>query len=242
MSDEIAIACTDLTRTFGSFVAVDHLTFEVRSGEVFGFLGANGAGKTTAMRMLIGLLAPSAGSATVAGFDVRTQTEAVKQRIGYMSQRFSLYEDLSPRENLIFFGRLYGAPRPEERAEELLESFGLAERSEDPVRTYSRGMQQRLSVARALVHEPAIVFLDEPFTGLDPAAATVLERTLAELRSQGRTLIVTTHDLPRGIQLSDRWLILVRGRIAGSGRSEEVDRLHFEEHYLQAVARARVAS
>src|SRR5262249_49055756 len=160
----------------------------------------------------------------------------VRAMIGLISHQTFLYDDLSALENLVFFGRLHGVDRVEERAEALLVSFDLAARADDRVRTFSRGMQQRLSVARALVHEPAIVFLDEPFPGLAPAASLVLERTLTQLRREGRTLLVTTHDLARGIALADRYVILARGRIVGAGATAGVDPARFEPAYLAAVA------
>ena len=168
MSD--AIAARGLTRRFGEFTAVDGITFDVQQGEVFGFLGANGAGKTTAIRMLIGLLAPSAGTATVAGHDVLSEAEEVRRRIGYMSQRFSLYEDLTVRENVTLYGGIYGLSDAEirDRGKELVDALGLRAARDDLVAALPLGWKQKLAFSVALLHRPAVVFLDEPTGGVDP--------------------------------------------------------------------------
>jgi len=170
MTDTIAIEALELTRSFGAFVAVDHISFQIRTGQVFGFLGANGAGKTTAIRMLIGLLAPSGGTATVAGHDVYTESEAIKRDIGYMSQRFSLYEDLTVRENIRLYGGIYDLTTPEirERTDRMLARLGLAHVADRPVRDLPLGWRQKLALSVALLHRPRIVFLDEPPSGVDP--------------------------------------------------------------------------
>ncbi|HEX5217916.1 MAG TPA: ABC transporter ATP-binding protein, partial [Vicinamibacterales bacterium] len=169
MSDA-AIAASNLTRTFGRFTAVDHISFEVRSSEVFGFLGANGAGKTTAIRMLIGVLSPSGGTARVAGYDVATESESIKRNIGYMSQRFSLYEDLTPRENIRLYGGIYGLSLAQIRARTdwMLQRLGLGHAADQAVRSLPLGWRQKLAFSVALLHEPRIVFLDEPTSGVDP--------------------------------------------------------------------------
>src|SRR3954468_6172921 len=167
---ELAIEARDLTRKFGAFTAVDRITFDVRAGEVFGFLGANGAGKTTAIRMLTGLLTPSGGRAKVAGHDVYTESEAIKRTIGYMSQRFSLYEDLSPRENIRLYGGIYDLTLKEirERANQMLARLGMMDQAGAQVRSLPLGWRQKLAFSVALVHQPRIVFLDEPTSGVDP--------------------------------------------------------------------------
>jgi heme exporter protein A len=225
-----------LVKRFGLKTVLRGVDFHVQPGEFVALLGPNGAGKTTFLRILASLARPSLGSVSVAGFALPAQSAAVRRRLGVVSHQSLLYDDLTAAENLQFYGRMYNIPKLNERISAVLEMIGLSARRNDPVRTFSRGMQQRLSVARALVHDPAILFLDEPFTGLDPAASSVLEATLAGLRRQGRTLVVTTHDLARGLALSDRWMILARGRVAGSGRSAEVDPARFESGYLDAVA------
>ena len=217
MSD-VAIAAKDLTRTFGSFTAVDHISFEVRTGEVFGFLGANGAGKTTAMRMLIGLLAPSGGTARVAGHDVYTESEAIKRSIGYMSQRFSLYEDLTPRENIRLYGGIYGLTRQQirERTERMLARLGLAGVADEQVHSLPLGWRQKLAFSVALVHEPRIVFLDEPTSGVDPITRRQFWELIYEAASAGTTVLVTTHYMDEA-EYCDRISIMVAGRIGAIG-------------------------
>jgi heme exporter protein A len=232
------IEARGLTKRYGALVALDGIDLAVDAGQSLAIFGPNGAGKTTLTRILATNLRASEGSLRIGGRDPRVHDRETKAMIGLISHQTFLYDDLSARDNLVFFGRLYGAPRPEEGAEALLESVGLADRAEDPVRTFSRGMQQRLSLARSLIHEPRIVFLDEPFTGLDPHAASVLQSTLERLRLEKRTLLVTTHDLPRGLGLSDRWVILSKGRIAGEGVSAAVDRSTFEDEYFAYLSRA----
>jgi len=215
---DVAIAAKDLTRTFGSFTAVDHISFEVRTGEVFGFLGANGAGKTTAMRMLIGLLAPSGGTARVAGHDVYTESEAIKRSIGYMSQRFSLYEDLTPRENIRLYGGIYGLTRQQirERTERMLARLGLAGVADEQVHSLPLGWRQKLAFSVALVHEPRIVFLDEPTSGVDPITRRQFWELIYEAASAGTTVLVTTHYMDEA-EYCDRISIMVAGRIGAIG-------------------------
>jgi ABC-2 type transport system ATP-binding protein len=192
---EPAIHATELTRTFGAFTAVDRVTFDVRSGEVFGFLGANGAGKTTAIRMLTGLLAPSAGQATVAGHDVYTESEAIKRDIGYMSQRFSLYEDLTVRENIRLYGGIYGLSNREirDRTSGLLSRLGLEHAADEFVRAIPLGWRQKLAFSVALLHQPRIVFLDEPTGGVDPITRRQFWELIYEAAARGTTVLVTTH-------------------------------------------------
>ena len=220
---ERAIDVKDLTRTFGSFTAVDHISFEVHSGEVFGFLGANGAGKTTAMRMLIGLLTPSGGTARVAGHDVYTESEAVKRSIGYMSQRFSLYEDLTPRENIRLYGGIYGLTMPQirERTERMLTRLGLARVADELVRRLPLGWRLKLAFSVALVHQPRIVFLDEPTSGVDPITRRQFWELIYEAASNGTTVLVTTHYMDEA-EYCDRISIMVDGRIAAIGAPAEL--------------------
>ena len=217
MSD-LAIHVTDLTRTFGSFTAVDHITFDVKPGEVFGFLGANGAGKTTAIRMLIGLLQPSSGSARVAGYDVARDTEQVKRSIGYMSQRFSLYEDLTPRENIRLYGGIYGLTREQirQRTAEMLERLGFSSIADTAVRSLPLGWRQKLAFSIALVHRPRIVFLDEPTSGVDPITRRQFWELIYDAASRGTTVLVTTHYMDEA-EYCDRVSIMVAGRIAAMG-------------------------
>ena len=223
--NDTAIAVKDLVRTFGDFTAVDRITFEVRVGEVFGFLGANGAGKTTAMRMLIGLLEPSGGTARVAGHDVYTESEAIKRSIGYMSQRFSLYEDLTPRENIRLYGGIYGLTLTQirERTDRVLTRLGLAGVADDLVRRLPLGWRQKLAFSVALIHEPKIVFLDEPTSGVDPVTRRQFWELIYEAASAGTTVLVTTHYMDEA-EYCDRISIMVAGRIGAIGTPAELKR------------------
>ena len=183
----------DLTKRFGSFTAVDHVSFNVEAGEVVGYLGPNGSGKTTTMRMLLGLLTPTEGRADVLGFDIARQAEEIRRRVGYMSQKFSLYNDLTVSENLAFYGGVYGVTN-RERLEEVLQLVGLSEVHKELVNNLSTGWRQRLALATAIVHRPQLLFLDEPTSGVDPSARRSfwdLIYTLVE--KQGVTILVTTH-------------------------------------------------
>ena len=221
---DLAITAKDLTRTFGDFTAVDHITFDVRQGEVFGFLGANGAGKTTAIRMLTGLLTPSGGTASVAGFDVYTQSESIKRTIGYMSQKFSLYEDLSPRENIRLYGGIYDLTRAEirERATAMLDRLGMDDRAAgSPVRELPLGWRQKLALSVALLHRPAIVFLDEPTSGVDPVTRRQFWELIYDTAKAGTTVLVTTHYMDEA-EYCDRISIMVAGRIGAYGTPAEL--------------------
>jgi ABC-2 type transport system ATP-binding protein len=215
---EPAIVAKDLTRTFGSFTAVDHISFDGGAGEVFGFLGATGAGKTTAMRMLIGLLAPTSGTARVAGFDVQTESEGIKRSIGYMSQRFSLYEDLTPRENIRLYGGIYGLTMRQirERTERTLTRLGLSGVANEQVRGLPLGWRQKLAFSVALVHEPRIVFLDEPTSGVDPITRRQFWELIYEAASAGTTVLVSTHYMDEA-EYCDRISIMVAGKIGAIG-------------------------
>jgi heme exporter protein A len=230
------IEARELTRRFGAHTALDAVDLTVREGESVAVFGPNGAGKTTLSRILTTSLKPSSGTLRIAGQDPRDHELETKRILGVISHQTFLYDDLSGLENLIFFAGLYGVERPEERAEALLASVGLEDRAGDAVRTYSRGMQQRLSLARSLIHNPHLVFLDEPFTGLDPQAATMLRETLERLRREGRTIFMVTHNLSRGLELSHRWIVLRRGRIVGEGTSAGTNPAAFERTYVALVA------
>ena len=212
---EAVIQTEKLTRRFGSFTAVDEISFSVSAGEIFGFLGANGAGKTTAMKMLTGLLAPTSGSATVAGFDVYRQTESIKRNIGYMSQRFSLYDDLTPRENIRFFGGIYGLGKREiaEKGERLLDSLDLTEAADTRLAALPLGWKQKLAFSVALLHEPKLVFLDEPTGGVDPLTRRRFWDMIYQTAASGVTVFVTTHYMDEA-EYCDRVSFMVDGRIA----------------------------
>ena len=186
------ISVRNLTRRFGDFLAVDHITFDVEPGQVIGYLGPNGSGKTTTIRMLLGLIRPSEGSAQVLGFDSATQSENVRAHTGYMSQKFALYNELTARENLAFYAGVYGVQN-KQRMDELLEQLGLAEAANQLVRTLSAGWRQRLSLAAAIVHHPKLLLLDEPTSGVDPIARRAFWELIYSLVADGITILVTTH-------------------------------------------------
>ena len=234
-----SIETVGLSKAFGAIKAVDQLSLQVKEGESVALFGSNGAGKTTLIRMLTLSLRPTSGTLRVAGLDPRKDDLGIRQRIGVISHQSYLYDDLTARQNLEFYARVFGCAKPRERAEELLDTVGLAARADDPVGTFSRGMQQRASLARALVHEPRVVFLDEPFTGLDPHGARTLRGTLERLREERRTVFMVTHNLTQGLELSDRWIILARGRIVDQGRSREADSVMFEREYFERLESAR---
>ncbi len=231
----LAIEVEGLTRRFGSFTAVDAITFEVRTGEVFGFLGANGAGKTTAIKMLIGLLAPTSGQARVAGFDVLRQAEEVRRRIGYMSQRFSLYDDLTVKENITLYGGIYGLGDAEirERGRELLDRLELGHARDERVGSLPLGWKQKLAFSVALLHRPAVVFLDEPTGGVDPITRRQFWEYIYAAAARGTTVFVTTHYLDEA-EYCDRISIMVDGRIGAMGTPEELKR-HFGGATLDEV-------
>jgi ABC-2 type transport system ATP-binding protein len=225
-----AIEARELTRRFGAFTAVDRITFDVGQGEVFGFLGANGAGKTTAIRMLTGLLTPSGGSAHVAGHDVYSEGEAIKHDIGYMSQRFSLYEDLSPRENIRLYGGIYDLRTADirERTAEMLSRLGLESVGSRPVRELPLGWRQKLAFSVALLHRPSIVFLDEPTSGVDPVTRRQFWELIYEAAARGTSVLVTTHYMDEA-EYCDRLSIMVAGRIAAIGAPAELKQRHGAE-------------
>ncbi len=208
------ISCKDLSKHFGDFIAVNKISFDVHKGEIFGFLGANGAGKTTAMKVLTGLLQPTSGQAMVAGFDVFTQSEEVKRNIGYMSQRFSLYEDLTVKENVRFYAGIYGLSWKERRRKsaELIERLGLLEVRRDRVAELPLGWKQKLAFSVALIHDPAIVFLDEPTGGVDPVTRRQFWDLIYEAAERGVTVFVTTHYMDEA-EYCERISIMVDGKI-----------------------------
>ncbi len=214
MKNENVIEAVQLTKTFGDFTAVDAISFEVKKGEIFGFLGANGAGKTTAMKMLIGISKPSSGNAKVAGFDVYTQAETIKKNIGYMSQKFALYDDLTVKENITFFGGIYGLSRAKikEKMKQLITELGLEEISDQLVGSLPLGWKQKLSFSVSLLHEPQIVFLDEPTGGVDPITRRQFWEMIYKSANEGTTIFVTTHYMDEA-EYCDRVSIMVDGRI-----------------------------
>ncbi|QHS63506.1 ABC transporter ATP-binding protein [Chitinophaga agri] len=209
-----AISCKDLTKRFGDFFAVNHISFDVEQGEIFGFLGANGAGKTTAMRMLCGLSYPTSGEATVAGFNVFRQQEEIKKNIGYMSQKFSLYESLTVRENIRFYGGVYGLSdrQLKEKGDELLEKLGMQQEAKMMVGSLPLGWKQKLAFSVAIIHQPRIVFLDEPTGGVDPVTRRQFWDLIYDAAKQGITVFVTTHYMDEA-EYCNRISIMVDGRI-----------------------------
>lgn len=213
-ANNTVISVQNLCKRFGTFTAVDNISFDVQRGEIFGFLGANGAGKTTAMKMLIGISTPTSGTASVAGFDVMKQAEKIKENIGYMSQKFSLYEDLSVRENIRFFGGIYGL-KPKvlkEKSEELIERLKLSSEADTLVASLPLGWRQKLSFSIAVLHQPTIVFLDEPTGGVDPITRRQFWDMIYEAAHSGITVFVTTHYMDEA-EYCNRVSIMVDGRI-----------------------------
>lgn len=221
--NHIAVVSRDLTRVFGDFVAVDHVSFEVEQGEIFGFLGPNGAGKTTTIKILCGLLNPSSGIGTVAGFDVSTQSEDIKKRIGYMSQKFSLYEDLTVSENLDFFGGVYGLNRETKagRSAWVLEMAGLTDKTQAITRSLPLGWKQRLALGCAILHEPPVLFLDEPTSGVDPLSRRNFWELINDLASQGVTIFVTTHYMEEA-EYCNRLALMSSGKIVALGTPSDL--------------------
>jgi len=214
MENKYVIEVEDLTKKFGDFVAVNHITFKVGKGEIFGFLGANGAGKTTAMKMLIGISKPTSGKATVVGLDVYTKTNAIKKNIGYMSQKFALYDDLTVKENINFFGGIYGLKRKEikEKTEVLISELGLENVANSLVEDLPLGWKQKLSFSVALLHDPKIIFLDEPTGGVDPITRRQFWEMIYKTANEGTTVFVTTHYMDEA-EYCDRVSIMVDGEI-----------------------------
>ena len=210
----LAVSVKNLSKTFGSFTAVKSVSFDVAQGEIFGFLGANGAGKTTTIRMLCGLLLPSSGEAMVANCDVWREPEEIKKRIGYMSQKFSLYEDLTVRENIQFYGGVYGLSikKIREKTDELLEALSLTKQADALTSLLPLGWKQRLALSCAILHDPGIVFLDEPTSGVDPLARKQFWQIIRQLADQGKTIFVTTHYLLEA-ENCDRLSIMKDGEI-----------------------------
>jgi ABC-2 type transport system ATP-binding protein len=225
VSDDVAIRALGLTRRFETVTAVDRVDLEVRTGTVFGFLGPNGAGKTTTIRLLLGLLEPTAGRASVLGHDAMHEGEVVRRQCGVLLEHAGLYERLSASDNLEYFGRLWHIPAVErhDRIIELLGHFGLADRRDELAGTWSRGMKQKLALARALLHRPPVIFLDEPTAGLDPVAAAGLRTDLLDLARRERvTVFITTHNLDEAERMCDRVAVIRSGRLIAEGPPDDL--------------------
>jgi ABC-2 type transport system ATP-binding protein len=240
---ETVIKVKDLIKKFGHFVANDHLNFEVYKGEIFGFLGANGAGKTTAMRILCGLSEPTSGEINVGGYDIYTQADLIKKNIGYMSQRFSLYEDLSVYENIRFYGGIYGISRKEirERTDELLEKLNMTESRNKLIRDLPLGWRQKIAFSVAVFHKPQIVFLDEPTGGVDPITRRQFWEMIYESARSGVTCFVTTHYMDEA-EYCDRVSIMVDGRISAldtpDGLKKEFSAVSMDEVFVKLARKA----
>ena len=238
----LAVTVRNLTRRFGDFVAVENISFDVKKGEIFGFLGANGAGKTTTIRMLTGLLEPSSGEGQVGGFDINRDYEKIKTRIGYMSQKFSLYDDLKVGENLYFFGGIYGLKRDaiKTRMEELDRSLNLLEMENKKTLSLPLGFKQRLALACAILHKPPILFLDEPTGGVDPIARRYFWDLISTLAGQGTTVFVTTHYMDEA-EYCHRLSIMYKGQIveidSPSAIKKKYNSISIEDIFIRLVDR-----
>lgn len=228
-----AVETRDLVKRFGDFVAVDRVTLRVERGEIFGFLGPNGAGKSTTIRILCGLLEPTEGTGTVAGFDVRAQSEQIKQSIGYMSQKFSLYDDLTVEENIDFFSGIYGVPRDrrEARKDYVLRMAGLTEKRSTMTHLLAGGWKQRLALGCAILHEPPILFLDEPTSGVDPIARRGFWELIYQLSAAGHTIFVSTHYMDEA-EYCHRIALMYRGKVIALGTPEELKDSLASHHIL----------
>jgi ABC-2 type transport system ATP-binding protein len=229
-----ALEIRDLVKTFGDFVAVDHVSFQVKKGEIFGFLGPNGAGKSTVIRMLCGLLTPTSGWGTVAGFDVAKDPEEIRKNIGYMSQKFSLYDDLTVEENIDFFSRIYSVPQHlrAERKAYVLRMAGLTDRRTTLTRLLAGGWKQRLALGCAIVHSPRILFLDEPTSGVDPIARRSFWDLIYQLAEAGQTILVTTHYMDEA-EYCHRLALIYRGKLIALGVPEALKRELHSHKLLQ---------
>jgi len=232
-SDGPAVRIENLVKRFGDFVAVDNVSIDVARGEIFGFLGPNGAGKSTTIRILCGLLAPTSGRATVDGYDVATQSELVRQNIGYMSQKFSLYDDLTVEENIEFFGGVYGVPPQTlpQRRDYVLKMANLEDRRQTPTRELPGGLKQRLALGCAILHEPPILFLDEPTSGVDPVARRNFWELIYKLSESGHTIFVTTHYMDEA-EYCHRVALMYSGRLIALGSPAELKHVFGEHHLL----------
>jgi len=235
VSSDPVVKVRDIRKDFGYLRAVEGISFDLNKGEFLTIFGPNGAGKTTLIKILSGLTRPTSGSATVAGFDVLGGSVRLRKEIGVISHATCLYPDLTALENLLFYGKLYGLNDLEDKANKAINEVGLQLRRHDRVRTFSRGMQQRLTIARATLHDPSVLFFDEPFTGLDLQATNVLKDHLHELHTGKRTLIMTTHDMSCGLEMCDRVAIQNKGRFAMLESIDRIDRKNFEKLYTETL-------
>lgn len=231
---EAAITTSKLTKVFGNRRAVDKVSIEVPQGAFLSIFGPNGAGKTTLLRVLSTLSRATTGSANLMGIDIKEEPDKVRDHIGLISHNSMLYLDLTAEENLLFAAKLYGVENPEERVLEMLDAVELKHRRLDTVRTFSRGMTQRLSIARALIHDPDVVFLDEPYSGLDPHAVEIFDGLIEQVR-EGRTFVMVSHDLQKGFSMCTHALVLAKGKVVAFDKKENLNFADFSEIYRQTV-------
>ena len=231
---DAAITPSKLSKVCGNRRAVDNVTFELPQGAFLSIFGPNGAGKTTLLRVLSTLSRATSGSATLMGIDIKEEPDKVRDHIGLISHNSMLYMDLTAEENLLFAANLYGVENPKERVLELLDAVELKHRRLDTVRTFSRGMTQRLSIARALIHDPDVVFLDEPYSGLDPHAVEIFDGLIEQVR-EGRTFVMVSHDLQKGFSMCTHALVLAKGRIVAFDEKENLDFEEFSRIYRATV-------
>lgn len=231
---DAAITTSKLSKVFGNRRAVDNVTFDLPQGAFLSIFGPNGAGKTTLLRVLSTLSRATSGSATLMGIDIKEEPDKVRDHIGLISHNSMLYMDLTAEENLLFAANLYGVENPKERVLELLDAVELKHRRLDTVRTFSRGMTQRLSIARALIHDPDVVFLDEPYSGLDPHAVEIFDGLIEQVR-EGRTFVMVSHDLQKGFSMCTHALVLAKGRIVAFDEKENLDFGEFSRIYRATV-------
>ncbi len=239
MENKWAIETENLKRSFGHIDALNGINLKVPVGAFLTIFGPNGAGKTTLIKILSTLIKPSAGKAFINGNDISKSGDAIRSKIGLISHNTFSYNDLTPYENLKFYGKLHGLSNLETRIEELLDEVDLSKRRRDPVRTFSRGMQQRLAIARAMLNNPSIVFLDEPYTGLDQHATKILTGILKKLHTAQNTIIMTTHNLKRGLEVSDQVIIMAFGKIVFQKPVSEIISEEFEQIYFDCVEKQK---
>lgn len=228
-----AIEANHLTKAFGARKAVDDVSFALPKGAFLSIFGPNGAGKTTLLNMLSTLSRPSSGNIRIAGVDIKEDPEGIRKRIGYISHSSMLYPDLTAEENLMFYARLYGVEDPRKCVDSLLDAVGLAHRKFDAVRTFSRGMSQRVSIARALVQDPDVVFLDEPYAGLDPHGIEILDGLLRQVRPN-HTFVMVSHNLAKGVEMCTHALVMAKGRIVSFSERDSIDLDAFYSLYHEA--------
>ncbi len=234
-NSDFDILAEELKKTYGNFDALRGVSLKIKRGEFFTLFGPNGAGKTTLIKLLATLTAPTSGSLRVFDYDAKSEVQSIRTIIGVISHDTYLYENLTAFENIKFFAELYGLLNIDNRVSTVIEQVGLKSRMHDLVRTFSRGMKQRLTVARAIVHEPKILLLDEPYTGLDLNGAQIFGEMLSDLKSQSRTILMTTHNIDEGLGLSDRVGILVKGKIVFDSPASDINPSNFKDLYISNV-------